>query len=697
MGLLSPLYLLGLAALSLPILFHLVRRTPKGRQEFSSLMFLQPTPPILTRRSRLDQIILLLLRLAALALLALAFGRPFLRESATLPFDALPGRRLVILIDTSASMRRGDLFTQARQAADKVLNDLGPDDEVSLYTFGDRCRRVVGPSDFEASADSNQAAAVKGRLAELAPDWTAGDLGGALVTVAGEVDSSTDVDKSAADPEIIVITDAQQGNRMEALQAFEWPPRVRVSVLPVTIKSTTNAQVSLLQSPDDAPTAEPRIRIASSSDSTKEEFRVRWGSPAFLKDEGLASAYVPPGQSRVVKLPRPDGSTLADRIVIEGDDQDFDNTFYVAPPRKEKLTLLYIGDDDPGDANGQRYYLELASSGDPLREITISKVTAATDLNSREARLLIIGGPVAEDLTGTLQAYVEAGGIALFAPATKPEAAEAVQQFTGLRLAGDSSEQQREGQFSLLGQIDFSHPLFTAFANPRYGDFTKIHFWRHWPLEIENEEGLRVIARFDDGSPAVIERREGTGRLLLLAASWRPDDSQLALSSKFVPLIGGLMSLAYGHSGNLAAVAVNEPVVLSEWRGSRASAVIHPAGRRVDLADGQTEFRETSQPGIYRVVYGVDELPCAVNLASSESNTAPMDVAQLGQLGVRLGVEKTRVERADAIRQQRDTELEARQKLWRWGIIVLLGVLILETWWGGVRSRAPLASVEVAT
>src|SRR6478609_5472170 len=116
MGVLAPLYLAGLAALSLPLIFHLVRRTPRGRQEFSSLMFLLPSPPRLTRRSRLDQIILLLLRLAALALLAFAFARPFLRESATLPFDALPGRRLAILLDTSASMRRGDLFTQAKKA-----------------------------------------------------------------------------------------------------------------------------------------------------------------------------------------------------------------------------------------------------------------------------------------------------------------------------------------------------------------------------------------------------------------------------------------------------------------------------------------------------------------------------------------------------------------------------------------------------
>src|SRR5215216_4599738 len=112
MGVLAPLYLAGLTALALPLVLHLIRRTPRGRREFSSLMFLLPSPPRLTRRSRLDQILLLLLRLAALALLAFAFARPFLRESATLALEDLPARRVGIVVDNSASMRRGDLWQQ---------------------------------------------------------------------------------------------------------------------------------------------------------------------------------------------------------------------------------------------------------------------------------------------------------------------------------------------------------------------------------------------------------------------------------------------------------------------------------------------------------------------------------------------------------------------------------------------------------
>ena len=77
MSFLAPLYFLGGLAIVGPIVFHLIRRQPKGEVEFSSLMFLDATPPRLTRRSKLDHLLLLLLRALALILIAMAFARPF--------------------------------------------------------------------------------------------------------------------------------------------------------------------------------------------------------------------------------------------------------------------------------------------------------------------------------------------------------------------------------------------------------------------------------------------------------------------------------------------------------------------------------------------------------------------------------------------------------------------------------------------
>jgi len=117
MSFLAPLFLLGALAVSLPVIFHLIRRTTRERTPFSSLMFLQPSPPRLTRRSRLEHILLLLLRCAVVCLLALGFARPFLKKAVEVAPSQANARKMVVLLDTSASMRRADLWA-------KVTSDL---------------------------------------------------------------------------------------------------------------------------------------------------------------------------------------------------------------------------------------------------------------------------------------------------------------------------------------------------------------------------------------------------------------------------------------------------------------------------------------------------------------------------------------------------------------------------------------------
>src|SRR5439155_5132453 len=118
------------------------------------------------------------------------------------------------------------------------------------------------------------------------------------------------------------------------------------------------------------------------------------------------------------------------------------------------------------------------------------------------------------------------------------------------------------GEYLLLGEIDFAHPLFVPFANPRYSDFTKIHFWKHRPLALRLPASTHVVARFDNGEPALLERTIGEGRILVLASGWDPEDSQFALSSKFVPFIGALLDQVYGTSRGPAGITIGQPIKL---------------------------------------------------------------------------------------------------------------------------------------
>ena len=105
---LVPLFLLGLAAIVVPIVVHLTRRQRKNVVMFPSLMFLEKVPYQEQRRRRIQHWLLLAMRAAALSLLAIAFARPFM-DDTELGLGATGGpREVVVLVDQSYSMELGD-------------------------------------------------------------------------------------------------------------------------------------------------------------------------------------------------------------------------------------------------------------------------------------------------------------------------------------------------------------------------------------------------------------------------------------------------------------------------------------------------------------------------------------------------------------------------------------------------------------
>src|SRR5437764_1041812 len=125
MSFLAPAFFIGLAAIAVPILVHLIQRERKEVIHFPSLMFLRQIPYQSVERRRVHNWLLLLLRVAAMALLVAAFSRPFLRQDPLKAAAATAGaREVVILLDRSASMGYGDHWDKARDAARKAVSGL---------------------------------------------------------------------------------------------------------------------------------------------------------------------------------------------------------------------------------------------------------------------------------------------------------------------------------------------------------------------------------------------------------------------------------------------------------------------------------------------------------------------------------------------------------------------------------------------
>jgi len=113
MSFLSPWYLLGLLGIGIPLAIHLIRRQQAERVVLPTVRFLKRAPKKLVYFQRLQQLLLLTLRIVILGLLALAFARPIFTGAFSQLVGAIP-QSLVILLDTSMSMQYADRFETGR-------------------------------------------------------------------------------------------------------------------------------------------------------------------------------------------------------------------------------------------------------------------------------------------------------------------------------------------------------------------------------------------------------------------------------------------------------------------------------------------------------------------------------------------------------------------------------------------------------
>jgi hypothetical protein len=679
---LAPLFLLGGAAILGPILFHLVRRTTPEVTPFSTLMFLQPTPPRVTRRSRLENLWLLVLRCLAIALLALAFARPFfVQPASSLPPTMSAGKRTVILVDASASMRRENLWDEARAKAEAIARQAQPADEIAILVFDRTLRSVVSFEEWRALSPDSRPAAAAQHLAGITPGWAGTQLDTALLRAADLLEQAAKDGAHAS--EIVVIGDLQEGSRLDALQGYEWPRGLEVVLDPVRAAHLGNAAAQWLAEGEDSGTADdrtpPRLRVMNSAESKREQFALRWG-------EAALDAYIPAGQTRIVRPP-PAPIDRTQPLTLMGDEVGFDNQLFILPAEPATVPTLFAGADADDDPRGSLYYLRHAFPATRRQRIEITAHRGTDAIPAfllQQAQLLILGDAASETVAASARTFTE-GGRTVVLPLTTAEAGATLARVLGVPAVATPEAAVRD--YALLAQIDFQHPLFAPFADPRFSDFTKIHFWKYRRLDAAALPGTRVLARFDSGDPALTETPLGKGRVIVFTSSWRPADSQLALSSKFLPLLNAILDQSSSVPARKAQYFVGDEIPLPP----AAQAVRKPDGSEV-AATGK--FTGTDLPGIYTIAPGAQHF--AVNLAPEESRLTPLTPDRLTTLGVPLRRTAPVPAPADPRRaaQAQASEVEGRQKLWRWLVAATLVVLLLETLIAGRLSRpaAPAAA-----
>ena len=136
MSFLSPWYLLGLLGIGIPLAIHLIRRQRAERVVLPTVRFLKRAPKKQVYFQKIQQWLLLAVRISIVALLAFAFARPLFTGAYSQLAGTVP-QSVVILLDTSMSMQYADRFDQGKAAVLRVLESLQQGDEAAVVTFAD--------------------------------------------------------------------------------------------------------------------------------------------------------------------------------------------------------------------------------------------------------------------------------------------------------------------------------------------------------------------------------------------------------------------------------------------------------------------------------------------------------------------------------------------------------------------------------
>lgn len=678
-------FLFGALGAAVPLVLHLVRRQRAGIHVFSMVRFLISSQRAIVRQQRFRRILLLLLRMAACAILAVIFARPFLRDQDETVFAGTQPEAVAILVDTSYSMGYGNRIALAKRRAAEILNDLQTGDQVALLTFAVQARVV-------RELGSNQAELPVLLDSQVNATFQATDYVEALRAADDQL-SGSDFDRRT----VYLVSDFQQTGWNPRSGGWRLSPGVQLRMIDVGDAQDDNSAVTGVEIPSIAGVESPAAP-AGEGRTLDVAVRIRNFGQAPFREEvtlringietGKRRVDIPPQSGRVEIFRQAFGSATNTGVVMLGEDGlPVDNRFYFTVNAPTPVRVLCLEErsrpDRPSEA---AYYLSQALSlrRDPPVVVDVRSPDALTAIDPTEydvvvsANLSVLPRAAKDRLTG----YVRSGGSLIIALSPAVSSGIFNSSFGELlpgRIASLSSPDGPRDRYRLLTDVNYQHPVFQPFSGPRHGDFGTVRFYR--TARFEPDSSASVPARFDDGAAAVAEKPLGNGRTFLVLSTFDLAWTDFPIREVFVPFlyesIDYLASRGTMHERGaglyrLAGEAVRLP--------DDARHVLLPSGEQVPVEtarSGRKLFTQTRQPGLYRVQSAGGQQTFAVNLDTRESDFARMDAEAFAAAMINpVATSPEARETASRDRLVRDAEVERRQGLW-WILGFTLIALVL--------------------
>lgn len=674
MSLLVPFFLAGLAAIAVPIAVHLVHRERSVAERFPSAMFLRREPYRAMARQRLRHLFLFAMRVLAIALLAFAFSRPFFTRDVAVAAAVPTGKDVAIVLDRSASMGYGERWVRARAAVERTLNGLGAADRVALVVFDTRAGQTAALS---GERDAIRRALAGERVSTRATRYVpALQLAKRLLNEGGR-----------AQRELVLVSDFQRSGwdlrDNQVLAGGEKLTPVDVSGDDVVNMAWRGVTVER----DTAASSEAVRVIARVANAGPARRGVRVTLAIGPRDVAEQRIDLPADGGATVTFPglRVAAAANETRVVLHGDSYTVDDTLRLLVERPRRVAVLLV--EAPGSDRAFFLREALALGASPsfdVRQRTRSALTVA-DLGDPDIVVLHDAGWPDGAVGNRLRERIAAGAglVVALGDRTGPDAWRgAPREIVPTAIAAPTD--RSVGRGGSLGWVDRTHAALETFAASRSGDLSSARFVRY--RAVADTLAGRVLARFDDGAAALVERTVGRGRVLTWGSGFGLEWSDFPRQPVFLPFVHELMRYASGYRAPRVAQLVGDVVDVDDALGAagartaaQAVVAVAPSGvRHRFVADSGRRSLPLDEAGFYALTGagspGSRPTLVAANVDPRESEFDTFDPLRL-TAALSTDVTEDAADSASVVLTA--AERERRQSLWWWllaAVTVVLGV-----------------------
>ena len=605
----------GLAAISAPIIVHFIHRNRVQSLDWGAMMFLDELLAKSARRIKLQEWLLLLVRALIIACLVLAMMRPIFKNMPGGALRASGGSTsAMLLLDDSYSMKAGhphNAWHSARELALRYVDTLHKGDNVTVL-FTSSSGKGLPPSYL---LDLDRAREI---IRGAAPRYEKMDMPFALDAAIRQLDT-----RPNARRELVVISDMQSAgwnlddrerwsaltnlvaarpvapNIILASVAEECPSNIaltelRPSRVVVDCYSSVDFKVTVVNG---GPVAASGISVSFSVD----------GAPKTTRTVGLQS-----GAREVLSFPhkfeQPGSHYVSCRLRSAQDALPDDDELVYSVSVVDRLPVLLVdGDRQEQVLASESGFLKMALSpkdnADPAWRTVIEPVVIDTtelrytDLTRYQVIVLMNLAALPTQAVAELERFVVGGGGLLITLGNRVRIdaynRDLYRQGAGLlpvQLVGIS-----EGNDSAvhLGNIVSSVPSLELFQNEKGPDWSRATISRYFSTTAPNsQEDARTIVSFSNGATALVQKKLGEGKVVLLTTAADRDWSDLPLHPFYVPLMQNLVQDLASTVMPPRNLAVNQVLshVVSGALAHKSHVLYPPIGFMLGNATGENDL-----------------------------------------------------------------------------------------------------------